>query len=166
MVVLIAGGTRFLGTVPRRWRIPLDESRALLSSADRADLERASRLIAQATNAGPRGWALEEARFSQAFVRARLGDFDPDQYAGAAATLADLVAASGDHEASAFLDLWLRFKLGQHARVCRSVETEQALLARSPQARMITPHLVPQTGRGQLAPSRAAGCTALLPLGP
>ena len=134
---LVVGGTYFLEVVPRRWRIPLDESRALLYRADRADLERADRLIALAMNAGPRGWALEEARFAQAYIRARLGDFDPDQYAAAAAALADLVTASGYDEATAFLDLWLRSKLGQHARVCDLFEAEQALLARSPQARMI-----------------------------
>jgi hypothetical protein len=137
VLILLVGGTYFFGVVPRRWRIPLDESRALVWSADRADMEQADRLIAQAINAGPRGWALEEARFAQACVRARLGDFDPDQYAAAAAALADLVAASGYDEATAFLDLWLRSKLGQHARVCDLFETEQALLGRSPQARMI-----------------------------
>jgi len=137
VLILVAGGTYFLGVVPRRWRIPLDESRALVDSADRADLERADRLIAQAINAGPRGWVLQEARFARAYVRARLGDFDPDHYAAASAALADLVAASGYDKATAFLDLWLRSKLGQHARVCDLFETKQALLAGSPQARMI-----------------------------
>jgi hypothetical protein len=137
VLILVAGGTYFLAVVPRHWWIPLDEARALVRSADRADLERADRLIAQAINAGPRGGALQEARFAQAYVRARLGDFDPDQYAAAAAALADLVAASGYDEATAFLDLWLRSKLGQHARVCDLFETKQALLDRSPQARMI-----------------------------
>jgi hypothetical protein len=137
VLILVAGGTYFLGVVPRRWRIPLAESQPLVGSADWADLERADRLIAQAINAGPRGWALEQARFAQAYVRARLGDFDPDQYAAAAATLADLVAASGYDKATAFLDLWLRSKLGQHARVCDLFETRRALLAGSPQARMI-----------------------------
>ncbi|MGI5229844.1 hypothetical protein [Actinoallomurus sp. CA-142502] len=137
VVLLAAGGTYFFGVVPRRWRIPLDESRELLDSADRADLERADRLIAQAVNAGPRGWALEDARFAQAYVRARLGDFDPDQYAAAAAALADLVAASGHDEATAFLDLWLRSKMGQHSRVCDLFESERALLDWSPQARLI-----------------------------
>jgi hypothetical protein len=136
-LILVAGGVYFLAVVPRRWRIPMDESRALIYSADRVDLEGADRLIAAAINAGPRGRALEEARFAQAYVRARLGDFDPDQYAGAAAALADLVAASGYDEATAFLDLWLRFKLGQHARVCDLFESEQTLLDRSPQARLI-----------------------------
>lgn len=137
VLILAVGGAYFLGVVPRRWRIPLDESRALLYSADRADLERADRLIAQAMNAGPRGRALDDARFAQAYVRARLGDFDPDQYAAAAAALADLVTASGYDEATAFLDLWLRSKLGQHARVCDLFEAQRALLARSPQARTI-----------------------------
>ena len=137
VLILVVGGTYFLGVVPRRWRIPLDESRALLYSADRADLERADQLIAQAMNAGPRGRALEEARFAQAYVRARLGDFDPEQYAAAAAALADLVTAAEYDETTAFLDLWLHSKLGKHARVCDLFEAEQALLAQSPQARMI-----------------------------
>jgi hypothetical protein len=137
VLILVAGGTYFLGVVPRRWRIPLDESRALVDSADRADLERADRLIAQAINAGPRGWVLQEARFARAYVRARLGDFDPDHYAAASAALADLVAASGYDKATAFLDLWLRSKLGQHARVCDLFESEQTLLDRSPQGRLI-----------------------------
>jgi hypothetical protein len=137
MATLAVGGTYAFAVVPRRWRIPLDESRALMNSADRADLERADRLIAQAMNAGPRGWALEEARFAQAYARARLGDFHPDQYARAAAVLADLVATSGYDQATAFLDLWLRFKLGQHSRVCDLFETEKTLLDGSPQARLI-----------------------------
>ncbi|WUH98417.1 hypothetical protein OHR68_33705 [Spirillospora sp. NBC_00431] len=137
LLCLVGGGTYFLVMVPRRWRIPLEESRALLYSADRADLERADRLIAQAVNAGPRGRTLADARFAQAYVRARLGDCDPDQYAAGAAALADLVAASGHDKATAFLDLWLRSKLEQHSRVCDLFESEAALLADSPEARLI-----------------------------
>jgi hypothetical protein len=141
----------FLVVLPRRWREPLTEAIFLLDNdgpadleradlerpdLERADLERAERLLADALNAGPRGAALSQARFAQAFVQAMLGQYDQNRYSAAAATLNELTG-HGHDEATAYLDLWLHSRMDNHDQVCDLWEKHENLLADRPHSRFI-----------------------------
>ncbi|MEV0588016.1 hypothetical protein [Nonomuraea sp. NPDC050310] len=135
--VIVAGAYYFLVALPGRWRRPLESATGLLYSGERADFETADRLVGEALNAGPRGRALADARFVQALVRARLGEYEPEQYAAASTAVAALVESSGYTEETAFLDLWLRSKQEQHAKVCDLFEKQERLLRHRQDARVI-----------------------------
>lgn len=135
LLVCAGGAVYFLILVPRRWNEPLTRAAELIYSDARDDLERADRLLSGAINAGPRGRVLNEARFAQASVRARLGAYESEQYAAATSVVKDLVLSEGYGPAAAYLDLWLHSRTGNHQRACELYEEHAGLLADRPQGR-------------------------------
>ncbi|MFF4500747.1 hypothetical protein [Streptomyces sp. NPDC001401] len=140
LAVLLSTGASaayFLVVLPRRWRLPYEQSLALLDSDDRDELERADRLLGQAVNAGPRGRALDRIRFAQAYVRAMLGRYEPARYGAAATVLDELISAEGRTEHTAYLELWLHARLENHDRVTDLYTEHTALLTARPESRRI-----------------------------
>ncbi|GAA3471085.1 hypothetical protein [Nonomuraea roseola] len=138
LLVLVIALVGYIALVqPNRWRVPLHEALALLPSDDPDDLARADRLLGQAVAGGIRRRALGDARFAQAYVRARLGRYDPAMYGAAAASVADLVAADGYDRHTAYLDLWLQARLDQHDKVLDLFQQHRALLEERRPARLI-----------------------------
>ncbi|MCI3272839.1 hypothetical protein [Streptomyces cylindrosporus] len=133
----VASGLYFLVVLPGRWRLPYEESLALLDSDDRDELERADRLLGQAVNAGPRGKGLSRIRFAQAYVRAMLGTYEPARYAAAATVLDELVAADGHSAHTAYLELWVQSRLDNHDRVTDLYAEQRELLDERPDSRRI-----------------------------
>lgn len=133
----VASGLYFLVVLPNRWRLPYEESLALLDSDDRDELERADRLLGQAVNAGPRGRGLSRIRFAQAHVRAMLGTYEPARYAAAATVLDELVAADGHSAHTAYLELWVQSRLDNHDRVTDLYAEQRELLDARPDSRRI-----------------------------
>ncbi|MCN9243078.1 hypothetical protein NGF19_20125 [Streptomyces sp. RY43-2] len=133
----VASGLYFLVVLPNRWRLPYEESLALLDSDDRDELERADRLLGQAVNAGPRGKGLSRIRFAQAYVRAMLGTYEPARYAAAATVLDELVAADGHSAHTAYLELWVQSRLENHDRVTDLYAERRELLDTRPDSRRI-----------------------------
>ncbi|MGI5457703.1 hypothetical protein ACQEWB_31930 [Streptomyces sp. CA-249302] len=133
----VASGLYFLVVLPGRWRVPYEESLALLDSDDRDELERADRLLGQAVNAGPRGKGLSRIRFAQAYVRAMLGTYEPARYAAAATVLDELVAADGHSAHTAYLELWVQSRLDNHDRVTDLYAEQRELLDGRPDSRRI-----------------------------
>ncbi|TLQ42085.1 hypothetical protein [Streptomyces marianii] len=133
----VASGLYFLVVLPNRWRLPYEESLALLDSDDRDELERADRLLGQAVNAGPRGKGLSRIRFAQAYVRAMLGTYEPARYAAAATVLDELVAADGHSAHTAYLELWVQSRLENHDRVTDLYAKRRELLDARPDSRRI-----------------------------
>lgn len=137
VIALVAMAGYVFVYLPNRWRVPLHEALRLMQSDDRDDLSRADRLLGQALTAGIRGRPLADARFAQAFVRARLGRYDPSLYGAAASVLADLVAAAGYDEDTVFLDLWLHSRMDQHDRVLDLYQKHTAALRTNEAAKKI-----------------------------
>ncbi|MFD9824806.1 hypothetical protein [Streptomyces violascens] len=133
----VASAGYFLLVLPSRWRLPYEESLALLASDDRDALERADRLLGQAVNEGPRGRALNRIRFAQAYVRAMLGTYEPARYGAAATVLDELIAAEEPTPDTAYLNLWVQARLGNHDRVTDLYREHHALLDARPQSRRI-----------------------------
>ncbi|MFD9637887.1 hypothetical protein, partial [Streptomyces violascens] len=133
----VASAGYFLLVLPSRWRLPYEESLALLASDDRDALERADRLLGQAVNEGPRGRALNRIRFAQAYVRAMLGTYEPARYGAAATVLDELIAAEEPTPDTAYLNLWVQARLGNHDRVTDLYREQHALLDARPQSRRI-----------------------------
>jgi hypothetical protein len=133
----VASASYFLVVLPRRWRLPYEQSLELLDSDDRDELERADRLLGQAVNAGPRGRALDRIRFAQAYARAMLGRYEPARYGAAATVLDELIATEGRTEHTAYLELWLHARLDNHDRVTDLYAEHTALLNARPQSRRI-----------------------------
>ncbi|MER6689901.1 hypothetical protein [Streptomyces minutiscleroticus] len=127
----------FFVLVPRRWRVPYQQSLELLHSDDREDLQRADRLLGEAVNAGPRGRTLNRIRFAQAGVRAMLGTHDPARYADAATVLHELITAEGRTEHTAYLELWVQARLENHSRVTDLYAEHRTLLDTRPEPRRI-----------------------------
>ncbi len=137
LLVCGAGGAYLLVVLPRRWREPMTEALSLIDSDDRADLERADRLLGLALSNGPPRRALHEAKFTQAFVRAILGHYDGSRYGAAAAVVEELIAASGRDSATSYLELWIHARLDNHDRVCDLYDNHRNLLADNPNSRRI-----------------------------
>jgi len=137
LLVCAGGGAYFLVIVPKRWRWPLDQALELIDSDDRDQLERADRLLAEALNAGPRGKALADARFAQAFVRATLGRYEPGRYGAAVTAVEELTTAEGYDGATAYLALWLHARLENHEKVCELFDVHGDLLAPMASSRRI-----------------------------
>lgn len=133
----VASAWYFLVLLPNRWRVPYEQSLALLDSDDRDELERADRLLGEAVNAGPRGRALRRIRFAQAHVRAMLGRYEPARYGASATVLDELIAAEGRTEHTAYLELWVQARLENHARVTDLYAEHRALLDSRPDSRRI-----------------------------
>ncbi|MCX4820099.1 hypothetical protein OG883_09310 [Streptomyces sp. NBC_01142] len=133
----VASAAYFLVVLPSLWRLPYEQSLALLDSDDRDELERADRLLGQALNAGPRGRALGRIRFAQAHVRAMLGTYEPARYGAAATVLDELITAEGRTEHTAYLELWVQARLENHDRVTDLYTEHRDLLDARPQSRRI-----------------------------
>ncbi|MFD5739989.1 hypothetical protein ACFXJM_03745 [Streptomyces massasporeus] len=137
LLAVLAGAGYFLLVLPSRWRLPYEQSLALLDSDDRDELERADRLLGQAVNAGPRGRALDRIRFAQACARAMLGRYEPARYGAAATVIDELIAAEGRTGDTAYLELWVQAQLKHHDRVTDLYAEHTALLDTRPQSRRI-----------------------------
>ena len=137
-LVCLAGAWHFLVVVPSRWREPLHEALGILARDrhQRAQLEKADRLLDEAMNAGPRGRDLADARFAHAYVRAMLGTYQADRYWAAAGTVDSLATASGHDPAAAHLAVWLQYKLERHERAVELYHEHEATLAGRPGARL------------------------------
>ncbi|MET9360216.1 hypothetical protein ABZX93_04845 [Streptomyces sp. NPDC006632] len=144
----VASAGYFLLVLPSRWRLPYEEALGLLASDDRDALERADRLLGQAVNEGPRGRALNRIRFAQAYVRAMLGTYEPARYAAAATVLDELTAAEGPTRDTAYLELYVQARLGNHDRVTDLYAEHHDVLDARPQSRRIAAiaHLQLATG--------------------
>lgn len=141
LALVLAAGTAvlsyFLIVIPRKWKRPLAEVAELIHSEQRDDLERADRLLTEAMGAGPRGSVLDEARFAQAFVRAMLGAYNPDEYTTASAAVKDLVLSEGYGPSTAYLDLWLRTRTANDQQACELYEEQSQMLAARPESRRV-----------------------------
>lgn len=135
-LLLLAVGY-FLLVQPRRRRASLVRAADLLASDRREDLEEAERLLSVAVAAGLRKPDLADARFALGFVRAMLGADDKPRLQEAATTVAELRAAHGHDAHSAYLDLWLHARLGNHDRVGQLYEDHETVLAGRYQTKLI-----------------------------
>ena len=113
----------FLWFQPRRKRRPLLEALAIVDRDERAAFPQAEELLTTALIAGLRARDIAMARFTLAYVRARLG-----RYPEAAAVLSDLMAMGNQEQDTIYLALWLHARQKQHEQVERLYDQHASVL--------------------------------------
>jgi tetratricopeptide (TPR) repeat protein len=122
-VALLALAVYFLIISPRRKRRPMLEAFDIIVRKDVADFPRAEELLGRALINGLRAKDIAEARFAQAYVRARLG-----QYSESSAVAADLIASGNRERATIYLNLWLQSTLKKDDKVSSIYQEHSELL--------------------------------------
>jgi hypothetical protein len=135
-VLLVTTNGYFLYLRPQLRRHALLAAIPLLDSELRQDLTEAEQLLVESLAAGLSRRDTRDARFALAWVRAKLGQFDPAKYGDALAVLSVSDRGAGD-PAVADLRLWLLAKQGRHDEVLATFATHGDTLKDRPQNRAL-----------------------------
>jgi tetratricopeptide (TPR) repeat protein len=132
LLILLAVGIYWIVIRPRMKRRLLNKALKLIDAQDESKFSQADDLLERALTSGMDKRSIEEARFSLAYVKARL-----KKYPEAWALVQKILSGTEPDQAVAYLAIWLQFQQKQYAEVERFYERYRELLGDFLETKMI-----------------------------